>query len=332
MVGAVIVPGLVMVSLFLMPLVGRWELGHRFNVVWTIALLVGAGALTVLAWYDDHNGRTPESQHYLAAVADARSESERAVELASSPTGIPPTGAVALLQVDAKTQGPKLFRQHCAACHSHFDPSGGDAASAQQIVIENPTATNLWAFGSREWVAGILNPEKLVGPNYFGNTAFKGGEMVTWVNDTIGPQLADLQGDELSEFRGKIEDVTLALASEAGLLGEQASELEDRIAAGREDIAGEFACIECHKFHDNGDLGLAPDLTAYASRDWLTAFISNPEHERFYPETNDRMPAFAANADDPTANRLSAAELKILVDWLRGEWYEAGTETNGVAP
>jgi ubiquinol-cytochrome c reductase cytochrome b subunit len=327
-VGAVVVPAVVMLSLFLMPLVGRWELGHRFNIVWTIALLIGAGVLTALAWYDDHNGRTPGSQHYLAAVADAHAEAERAVELAGSPSGIPPTGALSLLQSDPKTQGAKLFRQHCAACHSHFDPEDADAASSRQILMENPTASNLWGFGSREWVAGILNPEKVAGPHYFGNTAFKEGEMVTWVNDTIGPQLTDLQGDELAEFRRKVEDVTLALASEAGLLRDQASEVEDRVAAGREHIAVEFACVECHKFHDNGDLGLAPDLTGYASPEWLTAFISNPEHERFYPSTNDRMPAFAPNADDPTANRLADEELALLVAWLRGEWYEPQPQEN----
>ena len=69
-VGAVIVPGLVMFSLFLMPFIGRWELGHRFNVVWTIALLAGAAVLTAIAWRADHSGTTAESQHYLAAVAE----------------------------------------------------------------------------------------------------------------------------------------------------------------------------------------------------------------------------------------------------------------------
>jgi ubiquinol-cytochrome c reductase cytochrome b subunit len=331
-VGAVIVPGLVLLSLFLMPFIGRWELGHRFNVVWTIALLVGAVVLTALAWRADHSAATPESQHYLAAVASADAEAQRAVELASSPTGIPPTGALALLQGDPKTQGPKLFRQHCAACHSHFDPAADAnaavAQSGQTIVVENPTASNLWRFGTREWVAGILDPEKIAGPHYFGNTAFKEGEMVTWVNDNIAPQLADLEGDELAEFRRKVENVTLALASEAGLVREMAADLDERVAAGREAIVSEFMCIDCHKFRDDGELGLAPDLTGYASREWLTALISNPEHERFYSEKNDRMPAFAANAEDPAANRLTAEELAQLVSWLRGEWFEPRSEAN----
>jgi ubiquinol-cytochrome c reductase cytochrome b subunit len=331
-IGAVAVPGLILLSLFLMPFVGRWNLGHRFNVVWTIALLVGAFVLTAIAWYHDHGGKTVESQHYLAAVAAAEDEAERAVELARSPTGIPPAGALALLESDPKTQGPKLFRQHCAACHTHFDPADGDSTSAQHIAIDKPTASNLWRFGSREWVAGVLDPEKVAGPHYFGNTAFKEGEMATWVNDNIASQLADLQGDELAEFRRKVENVTLALASEAGTLREMLPELDERVTAGREAIVSEFACVDCHKFHDDGGLGLAPDLTAYASREWLAAFIANPEHERFYPETNDRMPAFAPNAEDPTANRLTPEELATIVSWLRGEWYEPDAAANPGGP
>jgi len=321
-VGAVIVPGLVIFSLFLMPFVGRWQLGHRFNVVWTIALLAGASVLTVLAWRDDHNGNTAGSQHYLAAVADARIQAERAVELAGSPTGIPPTGALTLLRGDAKTQGPKLFRQHCAACHSHFDPAAPDNKSANNITVEKPTASNLWAFGSREWVQGILDPEKIAGPHYFGNTAFKESDMVTWVTDTIGSQLAELKGDELAAYRRKIEDVAIAVSAESGRAVAAAAEEESRVAAGRDAIDNEFACIDCHKFRENGELSLAPDLTGYASREWLTAFISNPKHERFYSETNDRMPAFALTPDNPAANRLSPEELELLVSWLRGEWYE----------
>jgi ubiquinol-cytochrome c reductase cytochrome b subunit len=324
-VGAVIVPGLVLLSLFLMPIVGRWELGHRFNVVWTIALLTGAAVLTALAWREDLNGKSPASQHYLAAVADARAEAARAVILASSPDGIPPTGALALLQSDPKTRGPKLFRQHCAACHSHA-PANGSADASQVIHAEKPSAPNLWGFGSREWVHGILDPEQVAGPRYFGNTAHKEGEMaVTFVKETIGSQLADLKGEELEALRRKIDDVTFALADEAGMNREKSADIPARVAAGRDAMVNAesgITCIDCHKFRDQGELGLAPDLTGYASRDWLTAFISNPEHGRFYPESNDRMPAFAAHSDNPAANRLSPEELSLLVSWLRGEWYE----------
>jgi ubiquinol-cytochrome c reductase cytochrome b subunit len=328
-VGAIVVPGLVMLSLFLMPFIGRWEMGHRFNVVWTFALLVGAGVLTALAWHHDHNGKTDESKHYLEAVADAKLQAERAVILADSPTGIPTTGALTLLRNDPKIQGPRLFREHCAACHSHAPAEGSVADPAHVIVADKPSASNLWLFGSREWAAGILNPEMVASPHYFGGTAHKEGEMVTWVKDNIGAKLAELKGDELTAFRTKIDDVTFALAHESGMLREMYP--AERVDNARKAITEEFACIDCHKFHEDGALGSAPDLTGYASREWLTAFISNPAGERFYRDTNDRMPAFVAHPENPNANRMTPDELGLLVSWLRGEWYEPSSQVNPVA-
>jgi ubiquinol-cytochrome c reductase cytochrome b subunit len=325
-VGAIVVPGLVMVSLFLMPIIGRWDLGHRFNVFWTVALLVGAGILTALALQADFNGKTDHSQHFLTAVAAAEEKAERAVVLSGSPSGIPPTGALTMLRADPKIQGPKLFRQHCASCHGHFVANGDPSEASQEIFVEHPTASNLWGFGTRDWVLGILDPKRIVGPHYFGNTKLKEGDMAIWVTDKLGPDAtAGLNEDELKKLRENVKLVSFALAAEAGQIREQHP--KEWIEAGRKVIVEEFACVDCHKFHDDGELGMAPDLTGYASADWLRAFISNPEHERFYPTTNDRMPAFAAS-DDPAANRLSPEELDILVAWLRGEWYEPASEIN----
>lgn len=324
-VGAIVVPGLVMLSLFLMPFIGKWQLGHRFNIVYTFALLVGAGVLTVLAWREDHNGVTPESQHYLAAVASAEAEAERAVELAGAPTGIPPTGALTLLRGDPKTQGPKLFRDNCAACHSHAPPEAtAQYVPASQIILaEKQSASNLWGFGNADWMRGILDPKRVDSAHYFGATAFKEGDMVKFVKDTIGDELAKLKGDELANYEAKREDVVLALAAEANQSVGKLPDLEKRIASGRDAIVNVFACIDCHKFREEGALGSAPDLTGYASREWLTSFISNPADERFYRDTNDRMPAFAAHPGD-LANRLSPEDLALLVSWLRGEWYTPG--------
>jgi ubiquinol-cytochrome c reductase cytochrome b subunit len=325
--GAIIVPGLVMLSLFLIPFIGKWKLGHRFNIVYTFALLIGAGVLTVLAWREDHNGATVESQHYLEAVAKAEADAKRAVELAGAPTGIPPTGALTLLRGDPKTQGPKLFRDNCAACHSHAPPEeiSKNVPATQVIVAEKASASNLWGFGSLEWAKGILDPQRVGSPHYFGATAFKEGEMVVFVKETIGGKLAELKGEELAAYRRKIEDVALALIAEANQSVGKIADFDKRVAAGRDAVVNEFACIDCHKFREDGALGTAPDLTGYASREWLTAFIANPADERFYRDTNDRMPAFAPHPGDLT-NRLRPEELALLVSWLRGDWYEPGAE------
>lgn len=325
-VGAIVVPGLVMLSLFAMPIVGRWNLGHRFNVVWTFMLLVGMGVLTAIAVHADYNGNDEHSQHFLAAVAEAEHKAERAVVLAQSPQGIPAGGALSLLRADAKLQGPKLFRQHCASCHSHVPPEGIETDASLVIAVENPTASNLWGFGTRDWVLGILNPQEIVGPDYFGHTQLKAGDMAMWVEDTLGADAtAELSVEERSQLEENIRFVSYALAHEAGMLREQYP--QEWVESGRKAIVEEFSCVDCHKFHDDGSLGMAPDLTGYASREWLREFISDPEHERFYPDTNDRMPAFAANGD-PAANRLSPQELELLVAWLRGEWYERGGDAH----
>jgi ubiquinol-cytochrome c reductase cytochrome b subunit len=196
---------------------------------------------------------------------------------------------------------------------------------SQEIVVEHPTASNLWGIGTRAWIRGILDPHQISGPRYFGNTTLKDGDMISWVEDTFDTDAtADLDDDERAKLREKVENVAFALAAEAGQNVGKIADLDERVAAGRTAIVEEFSCVDCHKFHDDGELGLAPDLTGYASAEWLRAFISDPEHERFYPDTNDRMPAFAAS-DDPAANRLSPAELDLLVAWLRGEWYEPAT-------
>jgi ubiquinol-cytochrome c reductase cytochrome b subunit len=157
--------------------------------------------------------------------------------------------------------------------------------------------------------------------------------MVKFVKETIGGELEKLKGDELTNYKTKIDDVALALASEAGQSVGKLPDLDKRIASGRDAIVNVFACIDCHKFHDDGALGSAPDLTGYASREWITAFISNPADERFYRDTNDRMPAFAAHPGD-VSNRLSPEDLATLVSWLRGEWYTPTEENpaSAVAP
>jgi ubiquinol-cytochrome c reductase cytochrome b subunit len=105
--------------------------------------------------------------------------------------------------------------------------------------------------------------------------------------------------------------------------GAEETERQQKIIAFRTKALGRLECTECHKFHETDEGGSAPDLTGYASRQWMMDFISNPAHSRFYPDkANDRMPAFAPDAKNPDNNQLQPRELEMLVDWLRGEWYE----------
>jgi ubiquinol-cytochrome c reductase cytochrome b subunit len=88
------------------------------------------------------------------------------------------------------------------------------------------------------------------------------------------------------------------------------------------DSFGNYSCTDCHKFRDTGDLGSAPDLTGWASKDWLVKFITDPTHEAFYRDTNDRMPSFGKAGPGPKRALLPAEDIDLLARWLRGEKLE----------
>lgn len=128
----------------------------------------------------------------------------------------------------------------------------------------------------------------------------------------------DLQDDETWK-PDDIAAVVAALAAESGL-GDPTAPVKT-IARGRELIASDERCGACHRFDDNGtDLGTACDLTGWGNRDWLVGIISDPTHQRFYGESNDRMPSFGGGGEGVTP-RLSAEQIGLVADWLRGDWY-----------
>jgi len=293
-----IIPGVVALVVFAMPFIGRVKAGYWFNLGFTAVLLVALVALSFRVVEHDRANAT-----HQAALTAGREDAHRVILLAQSPKGIPVSGAVTLLRTDAKTQGPKLFVQHCASCHDFLDDKGTG------IKSEKSSAPNLHSFASKEWIAGFLDPKQIAGPKYFGNTAFKDGDMAGFVKDSL-KELKDEIGKE--EF----EKMVAALAAEATL--DPAKEISEETGLLFED----FTCIDCHKFHKLGKLGQAPDLTGYGSREWLIGIISDPAHRRFYGDNNDRMPSYLKSADEPEKNILSAVEVEILADWLRGVWYE----------
>ncbi len=351
--GAIVVPAIIMLVMFLMPILGKWKLGHRFNIAFTVGLLVGAAVLTGLALDEDYYAlwankqkfaeasrlfeetggdekkllaavggdeqkaaviakqfhaveKLRRSEAFLAAVKIARADGERAAELAGRPDRIPPGGALELVRRDPLAQGPRLFAQHCASCHAHVDPASPDAKS----ILAKASAPNLHGFGTAAWVQGLLDPDQVGAPAYFGNTAHKDGDMVSFVQN-------DLQ-DVDTWKPDDIAAVIAALADEAGLADSKTQPAV--IAGGRTLIASDERCGACHRFGDNGtDFGAACDLTGWGSREWLVGIIANPSHERFYGESNDRMPSFGeAKGSVP---RLSPEQIGLLADWLRGQWY-----------
>jgi ubiquinol-cytochrome c reductase cytochrome b subunit len=298
-VGVFVVPGVVLLLYVLMPFTGKWRGDHFFNLLLTVCLLGAAAGLSYLSY-----ARDAQDQSYQNAVAEETRAAERVVELAEA-KGIPPSGALTLLHDDPLTQGRRVFKQNCAACH----------AGAGVPAVE-ATAPNLAGFGTRERIAGLLNPKTVGSTDYFGykGSPFKGGRMVGHVKDT----LADLDEEE----QANLKKVVMALSAEARLPAQKEIDARDGrdIEKGRKLIlSGEFGCTVCHRFHGKGER-IGPELTGYGSKEWIAAISGNPASKRFYGKRNDRMPAYA-ETDDETKNLLRNHDLDMTAKWLRGEWY-----------
>ena len=310
--GGIYIPAIVVGLLFLMPLIGRWKQGHRFNLILLYSLLGGFAYLTFIAYYKDS-----KDEEYQFAKVQAKKDAERVQVLASAPAGIPPGGATVLLRNDPYAQGPKIFADKCASCHAY----GGTDGMGRDLK-EPPSAPDLKGVGSREWLAGFVDPDQILTAKYFGGTHFaetndsgKQSRMVEYVKS-----LRDLSPDGKEE----LAKVVAAVSAQANLQSQRELDAADSdlIQEGSDlfwdGITGtDEACIDCHGWDgEESSEPRTPDLTGWMSREYMIEFIKNPEHERFYGSGNDRMPAYGEEGT------LTEQQIGLVADWLRGEWYE----------
>ena len=258
-IGAIVLPGLAFSMLFVMPFIGRLRWGHQFNVAFLLLLMVGAIGLTIVAMSEDNFGYVAEklglnkedwhrqivaAEEFQQAKETAHHDAERTRVLInrqipkedgtlSEPLNIQKLGAVYLLRNDPLTQGPKLFKRHCASCHDYrtnddgyhgpefttlqspqLDTNGQLKKEAGEISYDNAPsgAPNLFGFGSRQWIEGLLDPaawakveygkaipasdpkiaaepdhpdnhKRPVDAPYFGNTKHRQGDMAGFLKD-----------------------------------------------------------------------------------------------------------------------------------------------------
>lgn len=301
---------------------GGWALGTLVAV----GLVAGSGWLLWQGWSQEHADpafvKAKEGELGLAA---------RALYLARE-NGIPPEGPRALLQGDARIRGPRLFAEHCAGCHTWNGHDGlGKVAMEEGEGERRPvrgTAPDLAGFGSRDWILRFLQDP--AGPSFFGQTdqipggeRLKEGEMAQWTRENVKPG-----GLEESHLRG----VAALLAREAGL-ADAATVTEEELRIGQEVFTGDAVdtqgepleysqCLQCHELKagdpdgsGSGGISAGLDLNGYGSAKWLAEFLRNPGEKRFYDKKNV-MPAF-------DTERLPERELRLLSDWMRGEWQGA---------
>ena len=325
--GAIYVPGAIMGVIALMPILGRWKLGHRFNVAFTLGLLLGAGALTALAINED-----AADADYQAAVAEAHRDGQRAAELASS-QGIPAQGALALLKQDPFTQGPRLFARACASCHRYDGHDGSGRLVVETTMVDHhkvtkdslATAADLGKFGSREWMRDVLvNYHEVFAPlkNAPNGERFLAGDMASWSTDNK----AELSKPENKEALDSLVEFLYQQTGRAGT-----GEVETpQVVTGKSIFttgmlpgggALSSACTDCHTMKvrweetplsENPGAGV-PSLTGYGGYDWLKAFIRNPGHADYYGD-NNLMPEFES--------KLTEEQLELLVRWMVGDYTE----------
>ncbi len=304
--GALVIPGAAIGLIGLMPFIGRWRLGHRFNIAFMFALLLGIGVLTSLAILEDR-----KKLEYIRAVEAEKRAAERIKTLAKKPPagmGIPYEGAAALLRNDPFTQGPKLFAAHCASCHRYNGHNGLGTPPE-----DAPSASDLKDFASREWLTRLLHPDHIATDAFFGKTAFKEGKMAKFVQNKV----ANFNETETEQLRKAI----IALSAEARLPAQKTQDQTDaqHIEEGRNHLLDDIGCADCHEFHFEDEDASAPNLTGYGSKEWLVQMVANPSHTKFYGEKNDRMPAFASEGI------LNDIQINLLADWLRNDWFQPNT-------
>lgn len=344
--GAIYIPGAAMGIIALMPFIGKTKIGHRFNLLYTLLLILFAGGLTGMAMREDK-----DDQEFQAKLKFAERDAHRVVELAQREQ-IPPLGARELLVNDAYTQGPRLFARHCSGCHHYHshdatgivkmmeDKTAPEPKKAKKLP-EPATAADLGNFGSREWIQAVLvdyhNVFQPIAKSVQAPTekmdekqraaldklneqkeSFLKGDMANW-SESNKAKLQDAANAE--SLKALVEFLVAQSGSEhAGTVDEKLVQQGREIFKSGALVNGSIdACADCHGMKPVGaeeelssDNDETPTLTGYAGKKWLTEFLKNPGDDDFYGKKN-LMPAFEA--------MLTEKEMELLVDWMTGDYY-----------
>jgi len=320
-----VIPPLIVLFFFAVPIIGKFKPFHYLIVLITIAFTAAFLYMTYASYRHDWI-----NSDYLLAESEADELAVRSLELALRPEGIPPTGALSLLQSDPKIQGRAIFIRHCATCHA-FEPQQGQTENQDFRPYKHPkptdgsetwkaTAPNLYDPISKFWISGFLDEKRLKSNDYFGGTEFKSGSMVKDVISVNFP--AD---EDQSQFQEDRDGLSEALFQEAKLDSPRVMENGEPKGINKDhyELIESFGCTDanCHKFYGLGEknIGKAADLTGYMSREWLIGAIANIGGAKYYGEKNTSMPTyFIEGKSDST---LTRAEVELVADWLRGHWY-----------
>ncbi|MDO4569164.1 MAG: cytochrome b N-terminal domain-containing protein [Planctomycetia bacterium] len=304
------IPTVVLGVIFLMPFIARVRFGHIFNVAYISIFSIVMISLTMISYQND-----ADNADFQQTEREARETAARVFELVHARGGFTSEGALAMLKSDWKTQGKVLFKQHCATCHQ-FAPKD-EKAVGPYFRLEEPTAPNIYAMQTKEWMAGWMDPETIRSSNYYGykDSQLVKGEMVKFLRQDL-PEIFDLEDpEEKADVERMIGLVTETLVAESVLAAPRERTPEGKPVGISEEALEAYdilSCSNCHEFyHFGGNTKTGPSLTGYASRDWLKKMIADPTP---FFKTNDKMPIYYQEGSDQ--NRLTLEEIDMVTEWM----------------
>ncbi len=298
-VGTVVIPTLIGLYLFALPLIDKkpgTELRRRVGPLAPLVLVgLGVVLLTFIARHDDAVDAKFQKQR---VQADARAEA--AVRLAMD--GVPPEGPLAMLARSPEVRGPELFDKHCASCHT----------LGEHGTEKDRTAPKLDGWSTEKWIIAMMHDPDA--DAHFGRTPYKGEMPSVDVKPKDAPDTwTAMSPDDMNAaaaFLASFGDAP-GVAPPAGSLRADAK----RVARGKEIVKSR--CTACHLLEgagDDGDQKLAPELSGYASLAWVKAQIANPATKVTYredalnPARKGHMPRFDVD--------LSPADIELLAKWV----------------
>ncbi len=265
--------------------------------------LLGTIALGAISSRDDARDAAFQKSK---TKAEQRATTARALAM----NGVPPEGALAMLQNDPELRGEAIFTQSCAACHALGEL--GDIGKAN--------APSLDGWGTEAWIAAMLHD-----PDHatrFGKTPYKAQmpslDTPPATPDPDAPPFKAMSADDLAA-------TAAFLASQADEPGESPAQAakpsatrQNAKAMARGESIVTNQCTSCHLWKgqgDDGGQGLAPELSGYGSVAWVRAQVANPSSPATYrdgaldPEKKGHMPRFDGD--------LSARDVDVVARWTR---------------
>lgn len=273
-IATVVIPGIAVTFLASLPFVHQ-RLAPRMkgaDRMLVMASLLGILVALILGATTAISDASNKEELAINAKADVWAKQTHQLAM----IGVPIGGPLTLYQNDPVLWGQRVFDRECAACHGPSEKKPYDAA----VCLDG--------YASRTWIKAFLkNPSA---PHFFGNTKLSGMDPFDGSDEKLTALVEFLYAQS-----GK-PDADAKLAETGGVLFDKEG------------------CLSCHSLDGANKAAdeewTGADLKGWASEAWLSAFIRNPGHPRFYGEKDNEMDAF-------DVEKVSKQELAVVVHWLR---------------